>query len=129
MSKIPIQTKLGWLRQAAQGYQHAHDCGIVHGDVGCNNVILTKEGFLKIVDFEGCSIGGDPADSCYEYFSYRPSIPRVDRRTDIFAFGCAIYEVMTARPPHQELEALNDRYQQVEQLYTTTAPQTSRLYL
>ncbi|KIW87192.1 uncharacterized protein Z519_12094 [Cladophialophora bantiana CBS 173.52] len=117
-TEIPIQTKLSWLRQAAEGYQHSHNCNIVHGDVGCKNMILTREGCLKIVDFEGCSIDGEPADSCYEWFSYRPSIPRVNRRTDIFAFGCAIYEVITGRPPHHELEASNDRYQQVEQLYT-----------
>ena len=115
---ISIQIKLSWLRQAAEGYQHSHDCNIIHGDVGCHNIILTREGYLKIVDFEGCSIDGEPADSCYEWFSYRPSIPRVDRRTDIFAFGCAIYEVMTGRPPYHELEASNDSYQQVEQLYT-----------
>ena len=117
VNKIPIQRKLRWLRHAAEGYQHLHDCNIIHADVGCNNLILTRKGYLKIIDFEGCSIDGEPADTCYEWFSYRPSIPRVTRRTDIFAFGCLIYEVMAGRPPHHELEASNDRYRQVEQLY------------
>ena len=80
-------------------------------------MILTRKGYLKIIDFEGCSIDGEPADSCYEWFSYRTSIPRVSRRTDIFAFGCAIYEVIIGRPPHHELEASNERYWEVEQLY------------
>jgi serine/threonine protein kinase len=117
-NEIPIQRKLRWLKHAAAGYQHIHDCHIIHADVGCNNMIVTSKGDLKIIDLEGCSIDGEPADSCYEWFSYRPSIPRVSRRTDIFAFGCAIYEVITGRPPYHELEASNDRYWQVEQLYT-----------
>lgn len=62
------------LRQAAEGYQHLHDCSIVHGDVGCHNMIITREGDLKIIDFEGCSIDSEPADSCYEWFSYRRRI-------------------------------------------------------
>lgn len=117
-TEIPIQTKLSWLKQAAEGYRHSHTYDIVLGDVGCNNMILTREGCLKLIDFEGCSIDGGTAGSCYEWFSYRPSIPSVSRRTDIFAFGCAIYEVITGRPPHHELEASSDPYGQVERLYT-----------
>ncbi|KAI1907349.1 hypothetical protein LOZ12_003386 [Ophidiomyces ophidiicola] len=115
--KIPIERKLGWLRQAARGYQHLHNSNIIHSDVGCNNMIITKEGRLKIIDFEGCSIDGEPADSCYEWFSYRPSVPRASRSTDIFAFGCAVYEIITGKPPHHELEVSNDRYHLVERLY------------
>lgn len=44
-------------------------------------------------------------------------MPRVSRRTDIFAFGCAIYEVLTGRPPYYELETSDDPYEQVEELY------------
>ncbi|KAF2805098.1 kinase-like protein [Mytilinidion resinicola] len=117
-NEIPIQTKVNWLRHAAEGYQHLHDRNIIHGDVGCSNLIITRDGLVKLIDFEGCSIDGGPAGSCYEWFSYRPSVPRVSRRTDIFAFGCVIYEVFTGRPPHHELEASDDRYRQVEELYT-----------
>ncbi|KAI1935100.1 hypothetical protein LOZ66_005405 [Ophidiomyces ophidiicola] len=83
--KIPIERKLCWLRQAAKGYQHLHNSNIIHSDVGCNNMILTKEGRLKIIDFEGCSID--------------------------------VYEIITGRPPHHELEVSNDRYHLVERLY------------
>jgi serine/threonine protein kinase len=114
---IPIQKKLHWLRDAAEGYRYLHACGIIHGDSGCNNWILMGEGHVKLIDFEGCSIDGGPAGSCYEWFSYCPSMPRVSQRTDIFAFGCAIYEVLTGRPPHYELEVSEDRYKRVEDLY------------
>lgn len=61
---------------------------------------------------------GKEADSCYEWCSYRPSTPRVSKQTDIFAYGCMAYEVMTDRPPYFELESSDDRYQLVEQRYT-----------
>ncbi|KAF1952603.1 kinase-like protein [Byssothecium circinans] len=92
-NEISIQTKVCWLRHAAEGYQYLHACDIIHSDIGCNNLILTGEDHVKLIDFEGCSIDGGPADSCYEWFSYCPSMPRVSQRTDIFAFGCAIYEL------------------------------------
>jgi serine/threonine protein kinase len=117
-NETPIQTKVHWLRHAAEGYQYLHTCNIIHGDVGCHNLILTGKGRVKLIDFEGCSIDGGPAGSCYEWFSYRPSIPEVSKRTDIFAFGCAIYEVLTRRPPYHEFEASDDPYKQVEELYT-----------
>ena len=66
--EISIQKKLSWLKHAAQGYQHLHDCDIIHGDVGCNNMIVTKEDYVKIIDLEGCSIDGESANSCYEWF-------------------------------------------------------------
>ena len=118
-NEISIETKVRWLRHAAEGYRYLHTHGIIHGDVGSHNLVLTGQDCIKLIDFEGCSIDGGPAGSCYEWFSYRPSMPRVSRGTDIFAFGCVIYEVSTGRPPFHELEASDDRYERVEQLYTT----------
>lgn len=115
--QIPLQRKLVWLKHAAEGLRHAHKNEIVHADVGCNNMILTEDDCLKMIDFEGCSIDGESADSLYEWFSYRRSIPTVSKQTDIFAYGCAIYEVITGRPPYHEFETLDDRYSLVEQLY------------
>ncbi|RMZ73137.1 serine threonine kinase [Pyrenophora seminiperda CCB06] len=116
-SEIPMQTKVRWLRHAAEGYRYLHACDIIHGDVGSHNWILTGQDCVKLIDFEGCSVDGGTAGSCYEWFSYRPSLPRVSRRTDIFAFGCAIYEISTGRPPYHELQASDDPYTQVEELY------------
>jgi serine/threonine protein kinase len=116
---IPIETKVRWLRHAAEGCRYLHTHGIVHSDVGTHNWILTGQNCIKLIDFEGCSIDGGPAGSCYEWFSYQPSMPRVSEGTDIFAFGCVIYELSTGRPPYHELEASDDRYKQVEELYAT----------
>ncbi|KAF2755811.1 kinase-like protein [Pseudovirgaria hyperparasitica] len=114
---LSITTKVDWLIGAARGYQYLHDNAIIHGDVGCNNLILARDGNVKLIDFEGCSIDGGTADSCYEWFSYRRADPYVSRTTDIFAFGCAVYEIITGKPPYHEFESLADCGAHVQQLY------------
>lgn len=127
--ETPIQTKVCWLRHAATGYQYLHGCGIIHADVGCGNLMLIED-YIKLIDFEGCSIDGGIAGSCYEWFSYRPSTPRVSQGTDIFAFGCAIYEVLTGRPPYYQLETSDNKYREVEELYANkTFPNVVKLPL
>ncbi|MCJ1472258.1 hypothetical protein MMC13_000905 [Lambiella insularis] len=116
-NRIPLQTKLLWLKHAAEGYQHVHNSNIVHADVSCNNMILTPDNNLKIIDFEGCSMDGAQAESCYEWFSYRRSMPSTSKKTDIFAFGCAAYEIITGKPPYHELEKLDGNSYLVEQRY------------
>ena len=114
---VPLQEKLSWLRDLASRLLYIHKMGIIHADVGCHNAILTKKERVKIIDFEGCSIDGGEADSCYEWFSYRPSIPATSKQTDIFAFGCAMYEIMTGKLPHGDLETSECRDSLVEQRY------------
>lgn len=53
---------------------YLHSCDIIHSDVGCHNWILTGEDYVKLIDFEGCSIDGGPAGSCYEAsIQYEPN--------------------------------------------------------
>ncbi|TLD36493.1 kinase-like domain [Venturia nashicola] len=114
--QIPLDTKIRWLQQAAEGMKHMHHNDVLHADVGCHNWI-TVDGRLKIIDFEGCSVDAGEARACYEWFSYKESTPAISRGTDIFAFGCAIYEILTGRQPYDELVAHADRFFRVEQLY------------
>ncbi|KAF1365761.1 kinase-like protein [Lizonia empirigonia] len=90
-NQIPLHTKVRWLHEAAEGTRYMHNNGIIHADVGCHNWIVVQDR-LKIIDFEGSSIDGEDAGACYEWFSYKESSPRISWKTDIFAFGCAIYE-------------------------------------
>ncbi|OAP61299.1 hypothetical protein AYL99_03500 [Fonsecaea erecta] len=84
-ARISLRRKIRWLIDFAEGVRHIHDKSIVHADVGCHNAVLTKHDCLKIIDFEGCSMDGGEAGSAYEWFSYRPSTPKISKQTDIFA--------------------------------------------
>ncbi|KAJ5059581.1 kinase-like domain-containing protein [Bipolaris maydis] len=115
--EIPIQTKVKWLKDAAKGYLHLHSLKIIHADVGCHNWILTAEQRVKLIDFEGCSVDGKDSRSCYEWFSNSRITSGVSKQTDMFAFGCAVYELVTGKPPHYEQITCQDRSIRVDELY------------
>ncbi|KIW76795.1 hypothetical protein Z517_09239 [Fonsecaea pedrosoi CBS 271.37] len=87
-----------------------HGNRIVHADIGCQTG-------TTVMDFEGCSIDGEVTNSCYEWFIYRPSTPRVTEQTDIFAYGCLVYEVLTGNPSYQEYKDSVHGDHDVEQPY------------
>ncbi|OAA64567.1 Protein kinase-like domain protein [Niveomyces insectorum RCEF 264] len=105
---IPFDQKARWVREAASGLDHLHGNNVLHADVGCHNMVLVED-HVKLIDFEGCSIDGSEATSCYEWFSYRKERPEVSVHTDIFAFGCAIYELVAGHHPYHELATEENR--------------------
>ena len=116
---IPIDEALPLFKQIAEGLEAAHDKGVIHRDLKPANIKIGEDGNPKILDFGlAKSLGGeeDPlVDSSQSptltkgtalgvimgtasYMSPEQARGRlVDRRTDIWAFGCCLYEALTGK--------------------------------
>ena len=119
VDKEDLRRLLGYLAQAADGIAKAHAAGIVHRDLKPSNIMVSKDGFAKVLDFglakltESRSEGADPSAAptrtseqtgagvvmgTVGYMSPEQVQGKsVDHRSDIFSFGCILYEAVTGR--------------------------------
>jgi serine/threonine protein kinase len=97
-----------WGVQAAEALEHAHQCGVVHRDVKPGNLIVDVQGNLWIADFglarcqseANLTVTGDLVGT-FRYMSPEQVLGRraeVDHRTDIYALGATLYELLTLAP-------------------------------
>jgi Tol biopolymer transport system component len=154
---VPMPFVLAIARQMAEALEEAHGAGIVHRDVKPANVLLTGKGGVKVVDFgiakaldDGVLSDSDPdapTASLVDRATQRGAIlgtlaymspeqargVRVDRRSDIWAFGCVVYEMLTRRKafaadmPSDTLARIIEREPDWSALPAGTPPSLRRL--
>jgi serine/threonine-protein kinase len=117
---LPLEEALNIAKQICEALEAAHEKGIVHRDLKPANVKVLPDGRVKVLDFGlAKALDTTPANPALSnsptlsmaatnagiilgtaaYMSPEQAKGKnVDRRTDIFAFGCVLYEMLTGRP-------------------------------
>lgn len=119
---LPEKEAVDFAAQICAGLEHAHKKGIVHKDIKPENILITKEGILKITDFgiakalnQGTITTGGLAMGSVHYFS--PEQARgsfVDAKTDIYSLGVILYEMVTGKRPFDGENAISVAMQHIE---------------
>jgi Tol biopolymer transport system component len=107
---MPVDEALPIARQIAEAVEYAHGRGVIHRDLKPANIKLTLQGRVKVLDFglakltdrgpdggtaptQTMAIAGTPGYFAPEQLQGKPA----DARSDVFAFGCVLYELLSGR--------------------------------
>lgn len=95
------------LDQIAAALEHVHDRKLVHLDIKPQNLLLTPDGLVKLIDFglaqpAGSTqelIGGTTFGTAAYLSPEQAAGEPVERSADVYALGCVVYELLTGQPP------------------------------
>jgi ATP/maltotriose-dependent transcriptional regulator MalT len=106
---VPVGDALRIAVEAAKGLAHAHEHGVSHRDLKPANVFLCASGVVKVLDLGMAHAfgrrrvdGGTPAYMAPEQVTGAPE----DERTDVFALGLMMFEMLSGRRPFRSARAL-----------------------
>ena len=98
---------LHFAMQIAKALEHAHGRGIVHRDIKPHNVMVLKNGSVKVTDFgiarlmsQSNTLTKEALGSVHYISPEQAKGGRVDNRSDLYSLGVVMYEMMTGRAPY-----------------------------
>ncbi|GIZ41395.1 hypothetical protein CKM354_000470000 [Cercospora kikuchii] len=104
---ISKEQRFRWIVALAEGLKLLHSANIVHCDFSTKNLLLDKDLELKVADFGCSSLDGGRTNGGGSARFYPPrdrGTGRIEASDDLFALGSCTFEILTGRPPYDDLE-------------------------
>lgn len=114
-SFLPFKDAIKILREIASGMSYAHQKGIIHRDLKPDNVLVSKDGEVKLTDFglgktliiaEDITDLGEAVGTPHYMSPEQLRGIKLDKRCDIYSFGIMAYELVTGKKPYPETNYL-----------------------
>jgi serine/threonine protein kinase len=112
---MPIVRAANYIRQAALGLQHAHESGLVHRDIKPGNLLLDRNGVIKVLDMGLARFFHEPEDNLSDdqevgnvlgtadfLAPEQVQDSRVDIRADVYSLGVTFYFLLSGKSPFHE---------------------------
>jgi len=98
---------LHFTSQIAKALEHAHNRGIIHRDIKPHNIMILKDGSVKVADFGIARVSSaqstltrEALGSVHYISPEQAKGGKIDYRSDIYSLGVVMYEMLTGKPPY-----------------------------
>ena len=112
--KMDWREALHFITQIMRGLSHAHSRGIIHRDIKPQNIMVLRDGSVKVADFGiACladahqTLAQEALGSVHYISPEQAKGERLDARSDIYSAGVVLYEMLTARLPFEGNSAVS----------------------
>ena len=112
--RMDWRESLHFITQIMRGLSHAHSRGIIHRDIKPQNIMVLRDGSVKVADFgiaclanQGQTLTQEALGSVHYISPEQARGDRIDARSDIYSAGVVLYEMLTGRLPFESDSAVS----------------------